>query len=99
MEFTTRTPTRSLTVVNEALVAAPFEGFEKIFDSIAVPYEEAPIDYFRSVCINSSLQPDIISRASAQQLTQPWEEWTLDQRNVFQEEAGQTLMKYGLATE
>ena len=98
MDFCKKHPDRCMTVVNEELVADPENGFRRIFQFLRVPYEEATVNFFRSNRINSSLQSGSADPSRAQRLSAPWNKWTLDQKRNFLEEAGATLIKYGLAT-
>lgn len=99
MDFCTRYPTRCLTVVNESLIKEPQKLFAEVFRFIRVPDEDRPVDFFRSNRINSSYQRDFGETSSVQKLSEPWNEWTLEQKKVFLEEAGYMLIKCGFATE
>jgi len=96
MEFAARHPARCLTVTNEALVADPDNSFRKIFAFMGVPFEEAPASFFRENRWNSSFLTIADQRPSG---SDPWNEWTLEQRRAFAAVAGQTLIKCGFATE
>ncbi|CAA9359535.1 MAG: hypothetical protein AVDCRST_MAG93-7572, partial [uncultured Chloroflexia bacterium] len=99
MDFCARHPTRCLTVINEELVADPQKGFRDIFDFVGVPPEEAPVDLFQGRRVNSSFSQPSTKPLSINELSEPWNEWTLDQKDVFLREAGQTLQKYGFVTQ
>lgn len=100
MEFCAKNPTRSLTVLNEELVANPEKKFHEIFRFFGVSYEEGPISYFQSHRINSSFpQEDLSKPPSIDRHSNPWNGWTEEQKMIFVEEAADTLLKYGLVTE
>jgi hypothetical protein len=99
MNFCARYPTRCLTVVHEELVINTQKSFGKIFQFLRVPYEDAPVNYYQSYRINSSFHGGAAQPASVPSLPELWNEWTLDQKKIFLEEAADTLTKYGLATE
>jgi hypothetical protein len=90
-------PTRSLTIVNETLAANPRVGMGEILEFLGLPFEEAPGEFFRTNRINSSFQPDSAS-AGSPLLLQPWETWSADQKRIFAEQAGSTLVACGFAT-
>ena len=97
MTFGARYPKRCLTVINEQLSAETQECFTDVFRFLGVAYEYAPIEYFRSNRINSSFRPASTEPGWVQKLSNPWEEWTTDQKMVYLEEAGPTLAKFSLA--
>jgi hypothetical protein len=122
MNFWANHRSRCLTVVNEALVADPDRHFREIFRFLDVPFENAPVNYFRTHRIHSSFQRQTIELPPLDDLSKPWsdwppevvsffcenkryqdagipDQWTADQKAVFMEEAGATLVQCGLATE
>jgi hypothetical protein len=100
MDFCARHPDRCLTVRNEDLVAGTEERFGEMFRFLGVAYEPDPVAYFQSHRINTSfphLEPD--RPPALQKRPDPWQQWTTEQKRIFTEEAGETLLKYGLASE
>jgi hypothetical protein len=90
---------RCLTCRNEELVTNPEDGFRKILAFLEVPYEEEPAAFFQSNRINSSFRPNSRDRSWVQSLSDPWSEWTSEQKAIFMEEAGETLVRSGYAAE
>jgi hypothetical protein len=93
LDFAQERPDRCLTVRNEQLVRNPDEGFRAIFQFVNVPYDDAPVEHFRSHRINSSFPED-----SEHLLTNPWESWTPEQKQTFLEEAGPTMLRSQVVT-
>ncbi len=98
MDCCTRYPTRCLTVVNESLIKEPQKLFAEIFRFIRVPDEDRPAEFFGSNRINSSYQRGSGEPSSAQKLSEPWSDWTLEQKRIFLQEAGDMLIGCGFAT-
>jgi FkbM family methyltransferase len=98
-DFCARRPDRAMTISNEQLLLEPGEGFAKILAFLDLPFEDGPAQHFRSHRMNSSFQSDSTGTLSLQDFPNPWESWTLEQRMIFIGEAGQALLKYGMATE
>jgi sulfotransferase family protein len=98
MSFAEKNPARCLTVVNEQLVLRPDQEFARIFEFIREPYMAGPTNYFRSNRINSSFYPDSENPALARELAQPWRSWSAEQKRIFVQEAGETLIKFDLGT-
>src|SRR5262249_18274059 len=63
---------------------------------LGVPYEHAVAEFFRSRRINSSFHKGPSAAPALHELTDPWPQWTAEQRKMFVEEAGPALVKYGL---
>jgi LPS sulfotransferase NodH len=98
LDFTARNPTRCLTVNNEELVAHPAEGFRTIFDFIGAPHEDAPAEYFATHQINSSFWPGgRLDAPLTSRFSDPWETWTAEQQQIFNEHAGETMARCALA--
>jgi hypothetical protein len=99
MDFCETSPERCLTVVNEHIAADPERKFRQICEFIGVPFEERMAEYFRVNRSNSSFATDSARGADEQQILEPWQGWTLDQRTTFFRQSGPTLIRTGLATE
>jgi hypothetical protein len=99
MEFCKLNPTRCLTVRHESLAADPERWFREILLFLGVPYEDAPAAYFRSNRVHSSFQHAGKASGHAPRGSDPWHEWSLDERGVFSQVAGPAMVKYGLASE
>jgi hypothetical protein len=99
MDFCAAYPDRSLTVINEQLVADPTAGFGAILRFLGVPYEDGPANLFRSRRINSSFHKGPSRAPAVHELADPWQEWSPEQRRTFADEAGSAMVKYGLAGE
>ncbi|MGI8825521.1 MAG: sulfotransferase family protein [Chloroflexota bacterium] len=97
LDFSIHHPNRCLTVRYEELIADPEAGFRTIFQFVHVPHQRGPIDFFRSRRIQSSFPGTAI--ATPEDRPDPWQEWTLSQKRVFMEEAGQTMLEAGLVSE
>lgn len=98
--FAAKFPHRVLTLRNEDLVSDPRQGFTKIFEFLKEPWESGPMDYFSSNRINSSFQKDSGDRSSVKKLAEsdPWPTWSPDQRRIFREEAGESMIRLGMAS-
>jgi Sulfotransferase family len=99
MDFCQRNPSRCLTVVNERLVDDPEQGFTKILAFLGVPQEEGPARYFRSHRINSSFVEGAGIGPSIGLRPDPWRQFSLEQKSIFLEEAGGTLVASGLTSQ
>ena len=134
--FAAAHPERSLTVLNEQLVADPDAGFKRIFEFIGVPHEDGPAEFFKNYRVNSSFlkdagaaaeqagsnesgarraleslgetqewqqwagrNVDLFLQRNERAAARPWHKWPVPQRRIFAEEAGPTLVAYGMATE
>jgi len=95
MQLASRYPERCLTVRNEELVAAPHEGFETISRFLRMPSEAEPEGFFRSAWLNTSFGECSNRPPSDHDLSQIWNTWTLDQKVVFLEEAGDAMLRQG----
>ena len=99
MQFCEMHPSRSMTVVNDELRADPDKQFGLILDRLGLPYEQPVADFFRTSRINSSFPQAPRDARENHQFSDPWQQWTDEARAIFTEEAGPTMVKYGLATE
>ena len=61
--------------------------------------EPGPATFLRTHRINSSFATSGRSAEAPPGLTEPWREWLPEQQEVFFEEAGQTMIDCGFATE
>jgi len=89
-EFCRRHPDRATTVVNEALIAAPREGFGELFRFLGVPWEEGPISAFTSTRVNSSFANQDVGAVRAAPT------WDARRREIFVEEAGELMVSLDL---
>jgi hypothetical protein len=95
LAFCARHPTRCLTVINEELIANPGTGFRGILDFIDVPYEDGPAEYFGSHQLNSSFwESGPLDAPLDSRFSDPWNTWSSQQHDIFQQEAGVTQAKY-----
>jgi hypothetical protein len=99
LHFQARFPDRCLTVVNEQVVADPAGEFGEILQFIHAPHEDGPANFFRSNRVNSSFVQPPDSSAGSRSWAGPWGLWSPEQRRIFVEEAGATMLEYGLAAE
>jgi len=98
--FCAQNPARCLTVTNEQLVAEPQRTFSEICRFVGVPFEEGPVNLFSQVRIYSSFRSDEAQKTRfVEQMpyrdTEPWKEWTAEQRRIFVDEAGDVLINWG----
>jgi hypothetical protein len=93
VDFSERHPQRCLTIRNEHLTADPGSVFAKIFGFLGLTHEDGPIEFFRSKRINSSF-----TQQPGGTPPDPWVLWTPSQRQIFLDEAGDTMVQHGLAS-
>jgi hypothetical protein len=98
-DFCARHPERAFTVTSERLITDPDGAMRDVLEFLRVPQEPAPAHFLRTQRINSSFAPSGSSEHAPPTLTEPWKEWSPEQRYVFYEEAGETMAARGLATE
>jgi glycosyltransferase involved in cell wall biosynthesis len=94
-----RHPERAHTVANERLITAPEDAIREVLEFLDAPQESAPAEFLRTNRINSSFAASGKSDQSPPALTEPWLEWLPEQRQVFYDEAGETMIASGFATE
>ncbi|MFL5241592.1 MAG: sulfotransferase family protein [Gemmataceae bacterium] len=95
MDFAGRRPDRCLTLVNEEMIAEPKKQFLRLFEFIGVAYEDAPAGFFQTHRINTSF-PELYKNPSATpRLHDPWNEWSQEQKQIFLERAGETMVRSG----
>ena len=92
-DFCDASADRALTVRNEDLAADPAAGFARILSFLQVAAENGPADHFASKAVNSSFGETREGAAT----TQPWTQWSAEQRRTFTEEAGETMHRHGFA--
>ncbi len=97
--FCDRNPDRSITITNERLITEPEEAMRELLEFLAVPHEPGPARFLRTQRINSSFTASGASAQAPPQLTEPWLEWSAEQRAVFFDCAAETMIACGLATE
>jgi hypothetical protein len=76
-------PERCLTVINEQLVSDPERGFAEIGRFLDIAPEKGPIEFFRGYRVNSSFQEAPPDLPSAENLSRPFRQWSLDQSQYF----------------
>jgi hypothetical protein len=96
-DFEQTHPDRVFTVAQEQLVRGPQTEFARIFEFLEVPCEEPPVTFFRTHRVNSSFERDWNASFTADELSNPWQTWSEEQRAIFCEEAGETLVGLDLA--
>jgi hypothetical protein len=99
LQFQAQYPDRCLTVINEQMVADPAGQFKEILQFIRAAPEDGPATFFRTNRINSSFVQPSDSSNGLRSSAGPWGQWNPQQRKLFVEEAGATMLKYGLAAE
>jgi hypothetical protein len=98
-DFCRRHPDRALTIANERLITDPDGAMAEVLAFLGVGHESAPADFLRTNRINSSFAPSGRAADTPPVLSEPWGEWLPEQRRTFVEEAGETMIACGLATE
>jgi Sulfotransferase family len=94
-DFSSRHPEKCLTIVNERLSAGPEDGFAQILRFLDAPYEAAPGEYFQSHRVNSSYATRWDQAVREYGRADPWSEWSIENRRIFLEEAGDLLRDRG----
>lgn len=100
LTFGEQHPARCLEVVNEKLSADPETGFTEIQEFLGVAPRETAAAFFRTSRINSSFEADPWSTGrppDAEPLHErrPWEAWSREERRIFHDEAGATMVRAG----
>jgi hypothetical protein len=93
-DFARAHPDRCLTVRHERLVADPEREFSDILHFLGVPAHPRPAQYLRSNRINSSFP-----KGGDPACAGPWPDWTAEQKDIFGQEAGETLLACRMGTE
>jgi GT2 family glycosyltransferase len=99
VDFGRRNPERTHTVTNEQLITEPDDAMRSVLEFLEVPQEPGPARFLRSNRINSSFAASGSSEQAPPALSEPWREWLPQQREAFLENAGETMIECGLATE
>jgi hypothetical protein len=86
-------PDRLLTVMYDRMVGDPEGQFQEILRFLDAPLEDGPAECFRSTRINSSFQ----GKEAPRPASEPWQEWSAEERGIFCEEAGEILVRTGFA--
>jgi len=89
-------PRRCLTVRTADLQADPHQGFERMLAFLGTNAEQTPADYFAANRLNSSFPGTPAGDSPIPH--QVWSNWTSEQQRMFNEEAGQTMVRFGLAS-
>jgi GT2 family glycosyltransferase len=98
-DFCRRHPERAFTVTNERLITDPDHAMREVLEFLGVRQEPSPARFLRTNRINSSFAASGRSSEGPSALAEPWQEWLPEQRRVFLEAAGETMVACGLATE
>jgi hypothetical protein len=99
LRFEAEHPDRCLTVAHDRLVDDPLGSFERIFSFLGAEPNDAPAEHIRTHLLNSSFADDGSDPAARDRLavTTLWRRWPAGRREIFREEAGDTLAAAGLA--
>jgi hypothetical protein len=98
MSFGKNHPDVFFTVSYERLVADPENVFSDIFTFLGVRYSPSPAMYLRSNRINSSFpQKSGTPSAALRQTSDPWCNWSNEQRDFFVKEVGDVFHRCGQA--
>ena len=92
-DFCTRKPERGTTLVNERLTADPEAGFAELYRFLGVQWEDGPVEAYMGERVNSSFARTPGGPSAATALP----EWTSEQRATFFDEAGELMIRLGLA--
>jgi hypothetical protein len=84
-------PDKCMTVRNEDLVMYPDDHFANILDFLEVDQSTEPAKYFASHRFNSSFESNTRKGMTAADLTRPWEKWTVEEAQVFEETTRRVL--------
>ena len=98
-DFGNRNPDRAHTLTNEGLITDPEDTIRGVLEFLAVPQEPGPARFLRENRINSSFAASGRSAQAPPTLSEPWRDWLPEQREAFLENAGETMIECGLATE
>jgi hypothetical protein len=93
-DFCEAHPTRAATVHNEATSLDPNAGFSRVYDFLDVAWAAAPIEHFARQRVNTSFVG-----AGAGTGSERGSSWDAGQRATFLDEAGQTMVRLGIATD
>ncbi len=94
-----RHPRRLLEVRHDELSNDPESGFRAIYGFLAAEYESRPVDYWHSNRVNSSFAGVKKTRSRLSESEGAWTSWSKEQRQVFIEEVGDTMMSCGFTVE
>jgi hypothetical protein len=98
-DFGRRNPERMHTVTNEQLITDPDAAMRSVLGFLGLAQEPGPALFLRTNRINSSFAASGSSEDAPPTLSEPWREWLPEQRETFLENAGETMIECGLATE
>ena len=99
-DFCEKHPERSLTVRLEELERDPLGGFGGVLKFLQAAPSDVPARYFASHRINSSFSKSVtFGNQAIDKISEPWETWTAQQKEIFTKEAGEPLAGYGFSQE
>jgi hypothetical protein len=84
-----------MTIRNEELAADPIPVFSAIFSFLHLLDEPAPAQFVRGHRVNSSFHERLIAPAGEEGRPDPWEVWSIEQKRIFLEEAGEMMVRCG----
>jgi hypothetical protein len=96
-EFCARHPDRCISTTLEAIVADPSGQFRDLLRFLRAASDSTAAEYFRSNRVNSSFGNDRAGDGGGRQ-PRAWTDWSLEQRRVFLDEAGSSLVTAGYTT-
>jgi hypothetical protein len=97
MNFSQRHPARCLTVHHSRLVTKAEEVYAEIFEFLDIPSESGPIERTRTKRLNTSF-PSPDGMPITMEFSDPWDDWSAEERQTFARIAGETMVRYGLAS-
>lgn len=92
MRFADSNRERCLTILRSRFVEEPWR-YRDAFEFLGIPFEPRPVDHRRVIRVNLSL-PSALPRS----YSNPWQNWTPEQRRIFGRVAGRKMVLYGFLT-
>ena len=98
LDFCEKHPERALTIQLKELEQDPLGGFAGILKFLQAAPSDAPARFFASHRINSSFSKSVtLGNQVFDKISEPWETWTAEQKEIFTREAGKGLAGYGFS--